>query len=71
MVAVPGVRPVTTPVEEPTGATALLLLLHTPPVVVSEKVVVEPSQTVAAPDIGAGVWLTNISTTCKQPVGSV
>ena len=49
----PAVTPVTMPVA-PTEATELLLLLHTPPAVVSVKVIVEPVHTVASPDIGPG-----------------
>ena len=50
--------PLTTPVvaepEEPTVPTVITLLLHIPPVVVSLKVVVKPSQTLAVPVIAAG-----------------
>ena len=50
MVAVPGATPVTTPVPEFTVATAVLLLLQLPPLVpLLVNVVVDPTQTVAAP----------------------
>lgn len=47
--AVPAVRPVTTPVPEPTVATAVLLLLHVPPMLALLSVVVLPIQAVAVP----------------------
>ena len=40
ILAVPAVRPDTIPVPAPTVATAVLLLLHAPPVLVVLKVVV-------------------------------
>ena len=43
MVALPAVTPVTTPVLGFTVATAVLLLLHTPPAGVALKVVVPPT----------------------------
>ena len=46
----PDVRPFTTP-EVPTVATAVLVLLHTPPEVASVNVVDEPAFTVAVPVI--------------------
>lgn len=48
MVAVPAVMPVTAPVLL-TLATAVLLLLHTPPVTASLNVVVPPVHTVMVP----------------------
>ena len=54
MVDTPCETPVTTPAI-PTVATAVLLLLHTPPVVTSLSVVVLPAQTVGVPVIAAGV----------------
>ena len=52
MVDVPGEMPMTIPVEEPTVATAVLLLLHCPPDVVSDNVREEPTQTLAVPLMG-------------------
>ena len=46
---VPAEIPVTIPVEEPTVAIAVLLLLHVPPVVESISALVEPAQTLAVP----------------------
>lgn len=51
MVGVPAPVPVTMPVAL-TLAIAVLLLLHTPPVAVSDKVMEEPWQTTVGPDIG-------------------
>jgi len=49
IIHVPAVMPVTIPVEEPTVAIAVLVLLQTPPDVVSVNVRVEPIQTLAVP----------------------
>ena len=49
----PVVTPVTTPVEEPTVATEVLPLLHTPPGVASVKVAVNPGHSLAVPPIAA------------------
>jgi hypothetical protein len=58
IVATPVATPETTPVTEPTVATALLLLVHTPPLVALVSVVVAPLHKVAAPvielTVGAG-----------------
>ena len=62
--------PVTTPVDEPTVALALLLI-HVPPLVASVKVVVEPIHTELAPEIAAGIVLIDITNVVKQPVGNV
>ena len=60
MVTVPAATPVTTPVDEPTVAKPVLLLLHVPPVVAQASVVVAPSHTVSVPVIGNGFTLTFI-----------
>ena len=52
MVTVPAVIPVTTPVVLPIVAIALELVNHVPPVVESDRVIVEPIQTDVGPDIG-------------------
>ena len=66
IVAVPAVRPVTTPPE--TLATAGALLLHMPPEVASVNVTVPPVQTVApAGDIAAGAALTVATVITEQP----
>jgi len=51
MMAVPLEIPVTIPLDEPTVATARLLLLHTPPGVPSDKVLVAPTHSWAVPVI--------------------
>ena len=50
--------PVTTPVDAPTVATVVLLLLHVPPPVASESVVVRPEHTVLVPFITKGSGFT-------------
>lgn len=55
IVVVPAVTPVTTPVEELIVATAVLLDVHTPPVVVLDNVVVDPAHTAVVPVIDATV----------------
>jgi hypothetical protein len=62
MVATPDAMPVTIPVEGPTVAIALLLLVHVPPVVSSCRVIVELTHTVEGPLIVAGVGLTVTTT---------
>ena len=54
---VPGASAFTTPVA-PTVAMGVALLLHVPPVVVSDKVAVEPTQIKLEPVIAAGVGYT-------------
>jgi hypothetical protein len=58
ILAVPAVRPDTIPVPAPTVATAVLLLLHAPPVLVVLSVVVWPTQALVLPVIAAGSGLT-------------
>ena len=61
MVVVPAVKPLTIPLV-PIVATAVLLLLHTPPVVVSISVVVPPAHKLRGPPIeptiGSGLTVT-------------
>ncbi len=47
--AVPAVSPLTIPDDEPTVATAVLLLLHVPPVTAWFKVVDDPVQIAVLP----------------------
>jgi hypothetical protein len=54
MVAVPPETPVTTPVPEPTVATAVAKVLHVPPVVVVLNEVVAPTHTTVVPVMDAG-----------------
>ena len=63
MIQVPTVNAETIPVEEPTAAIALLLLLQTPPAVESVKSAPPPAQTVAMPLIGP---TTNVPETCTE-----
>ena len=51
IVVVPAVTPVTTPVEASIDATAGLLDVQTPPVVVLDNVVVDPEHTAVVPVI--------------------
>src|ERR1043165_5726673 len=53
MVALPANTPPTTPVDEPTVAVAISLLLQVPPVVVLLRVVTPPSHTLAVPVVAA------------------
>ena len=69
MVAVPAVTPVTVPL---TTVALALLLLHTPPAVASERVVVLPVQTVAvAGVIATGAVFTETTIVLMQPVPNV
>jgi len=60
IVAVPPDTPLTTPDEEPTVATDVLLLLHVPPPLALLSAVVAPGHTVSVPVIAAGVDFTVI-----------
>lgn len=64
MVTPPDKIPVTTPVDEFTEAMELLLLLHTPPVTVSLRVMLELTQTAVGPLItfGSGFTVTLVVT---------
>ena len=66
--AVPKDMPVTTPLANPTVATAGLPLVHVPPADVLLSVVVAPKQTNGVPEIGATVTTETVAVT-KQPVG--
>ncbi len=71
MVTTPSVMPVTVPVEDPIVATAVLLLLQTPPLVALVNVVVKPTHTLVVPPIAAGFGLTVKLVTAIQPVLNV
>ena len=71
MVTTPAAIPFTTPVDVPTVATDVLLLVQVPPPVASNNGVVEPGQTVITPVMPAGVRLTVAVALIKQPVGNV
>jgi hypothetical protein len=51
MRAVPGANPITAPLPEAIVATVALLLIHVPPVVASDNVIVEPVHIAFWPDI--------------------
>ena len=71
IIAVPALTPDATPLKEPIVATAMLLLLHVPPIVASLSVVVLPTQTAVTPVIAAGSGLTVIIVVVRQPVPNV
>ena len=71
MVGTPADTPVTTPVDGPTVASEVLLLLQVPPDVASVRVIVEPGHTAATPPIAAGVGLTVSPVHAIHPVGRV
>ena len=70
MVVVPSAIPVTTPDVKPIVATALLLLLHVPPDVESERVIVDPTQTVEGPEIGFALAVMVATVVAKHPVAA-
>ena len=67
IVALPEATPVTTPVEVPTVAIVLLLLLHVPPAIAQLSDEVPPAHNVVVPVIEATA-LTVASVVTKQPV---
>ena len=71
MVAVPAATPVTTPVPEFTVATALLSLVHTPPLTALVSAVVVPGQARKLPPITDGNGNVVKVVVRKQPVASV
>ena len=62
MVEVPADTPVTMPLAEPIVATAGVLLLQVPPVVVLERVVVAPMHVVSVPVIGEEIAELTVTT---------
>jgi hypothetical protein len=62
----PGAKPETTP-DVPIEAIAVLLLLHVPPAVILESVVVSPVQSPPVPEIAKGVGFTRIVVVTWQP----
>lgn len=69
--AVPSEAPLTTPVELPTVAIAVLLLDHVPPDGDELKVMVLPEHTDDGPDIALGVVFTVNDCVLEQPLPSV
>ena len=64
---VPGVTPSSNPDIDPTEATVVVPLVHTPPDVALVNGVVEPTHTVVAPVIGAGEGFTVTTVVAKHP----
>jgi hypothetical protein len=63
--------PLTTPEPVPIVATDGVPLLHTPPEVVSDRVVVEPAHSIVIPVMGVGgTYMLSVLFT-KQPLGNV
>jgi hypothetical protein len=71
IVAVPGLTPLTTPLSDPTFATAVLSLLHTPPPTASVIVVVSFAHTAASPKIAVGERLIVTVVCALQPATDV
>ncbi len=71
MIAVPNDTPVTTPVALPIVATDTFPLLHTPPVIVFDSVVLLLMQAIEGPVIEGGTALVVKTFVAKQPVGNV
>ena len=71
MVTVPAVLPVTMPEDEPTEATAALLLVQVPPPVASVNAVLLPMHTLVVPVITEGPEFTFTVVVALQPEGSV
>lgn len=69
IVDVPGVNPLTSPVAEPTVATPVALLVHSPPPG-DDKVVVDPTHTFRLPVIGDGADITVTVIVVLQPLGN-
>lgn len=69
--SVPAATPDTIPVDKPTVAVPVLLLVHVPPGVASASVVVELTQMLLTPVGTAGVVLTVTTTVAKQPPPNV
>ena len=69
MVVVPpfDTPPVTMPDDDPTVATAVLLLVQVPPVYRSPRAIVLPLQTTEAPLIAPGVWFTVTTNAAPKP----
>ena len=68
IIAVETDMPVTTPVPDPTVATAVLPLVHVPPPDASLKAIVDPTQTDGEPVMANGKGFTVTTTEAEQPV---
>ena len=67
----PAATPVTVPVDDPTVAMALLLVVHDPPAETSVRFVDDPTHTKELPDIEDGTSATVSVVAAPQPVASV
>ena len=67
MFVVPDETPFNKPVDTPMVATPVLLLVHEPPPVLLVNVIEEPTHTLEAPVIAAGLALTVKPATAIQP----
>ena len=67
MAAVPAAMAETTPVDEPTVATDVLLLLHVPPLPDAVSVDVSPGYNVVLPLMSPAVELTVTTAVVEQP----
>lgn len=71
IVVVPSAAVVATPFTPPIDATAVLLLVHAPPLGASEKVITVPTHACDTPVIGTGTRFTVSSAVLIQPEPSV
>jgi hypothetical protein len=71
ILAVPVATPVAIPVDNPIVAFVVLLLLHVPPVVESERVDVFPTHSIRLPPIAATPAFTVTTLVTEQPAADV
>ena len=71
MEVVPEVPAVTVPLVEPMVAVVVLLLVHVPPVIASERVEEAPEQMTSDPDISDGNGFMVALAVIIQPPGAV
>lgn len=70
MVLVPVAIVATMPVEAPTVATLVILLVQVPPAGTDDSADVLPKQTDEVPDMADGITLTVTTAVLKQPVAA-
>lgn len=68
IVVLPAPTPVTTPLEDPTVAMPVLLLLHVPPDVPSASAVAEPTHAVVVPVIACIGFTVTIAVMLQPPL---
>ena len=71
IVATPGATPVTRPVDKPTVAVPVALLVQVPEPMRSLRLMEDPAQTLDAPKIAVGAGFTVTTAVITQPVASV